>query len=145
MKDRANTEKGVREFVDNLRTRKILGFEDKLVPNKDLFLLAAALGEKNPRELQGSDGFFLFKDLKYDDKCKLEVMQIGTLRSDDEVDQFADLESCIPYCEKCAARGFDILREKVEAAKWNNDVLEDRLMKELDELYQKNVEEDDDL
>lgn len=146
--DRAYAEKGIRDYIKELKRDAVLGMTESEVENKDVFLLAAAIGINHPRRLESRDGLFNFDVLKnVRDKVPFEVMKVGTLSNDDDYDRFSSLEKCMLYCEQCAASGFDILREKVISAKNVsidnfNEVLEERLLKDLDDLYRKNVEDD---
>ena len=46
------------------------------------------------------------------------------------------------YVEKCAESGFRILEKKLEDCGDDNDLLERRMLKELDLLYTSSVEND---
>lgn len=142
MKDRASFEKANREFLEMMKERQLLGM-GTAVTNKDAFILAAALGVNHPEEMQGSkEGLFLYKDLKTRDRAMIEAALIGSLVSDEDIDEASEFSVCCDYCEKCASTGFRVLKEKVLDANQDNELLERKLLLELDHLYTQNVEDD---
>lgn len=137
-RDRVFINSGFRADVDAMKENDILGFS--MVENKDSFLLAVALGVDAPEQVKGKDGWFLMKNLKTADKALLAAVLLGTAENDSEVDSFADIEKAIDLCEECAEAGFAELRKKITDADKDRDILERRLLKELDMLYAANVE-----
>lgn len=55
---------------------------------------------------------------------------------------FADIEKALDLCEQCAESGFKDLRKRIIDAGKDREILERRMMKELDLLYTTNVEAD---
>lgn len=139
-RDRVYINANYREFIDDLKKKDLLGFE--MVENKDSFLIAVALGLQSPSQLKSKDGWFLLKNLKSADKALLSSVLLGTANSDEEIDAYADLDKNLGQCEQCAEAGFAILQKKINDANGDEDILEARLLKELDLLYTKVVEND---
>jgi len=136
--------KGKREYLQKLYSDHILGL-NSTIDNKDQALLIAVLGMNNPQKLTSRDpgGWFRLESIKAaHDKALLSCPLLGSANTDQEVDEYADLEKCMDYIEECAETGFAVLKEKIESADGDNTILERRMLKELDLLYTKNVEND---
>lgn len=129
-----------RSEIDEMQDRDILGFS--MVENKDSFLLAVAMGVDSPEAVKSKDGWFLMKNLKTTDKALLAAVLLGTANDDSDVDAFADIEKALDLCEQCAESGFKDLRKRIIDAGKDREILERRMMKELDLLYTTNVEAD---
>lgn len=129
-----------RSEIDEMKDRDILGFS--MVENKDSFLLAVAMGVDSPEAVKSKDGWFLMKNLKTTDKALLVAVLLGTANDDSDVDAFADIEKALDLCEQCAESGFKDLRKRIIDAGKDREILERRMMKELDLLYTTNVEAD---
>lgn len=129
-----------RSEIDEMKDRDILGFS--MVENKDSFLLAVAMGGDSPETVKSKDGWFLMKNLKTTDKALLAAVLLGTANDDSDVDAFADIEKALDLCEQCAESGFKDLRKRIIDAGKDREILERRMMKELDLLYTTNVEAD---
>lgn len=129
-----------RSEIDEMKDRDILGFS--MVENKDSFLLAVAMGVDSPEAVKSKDGWFLMKNLKTTDKALLAAVLLGTANDDSDVDAFADIEKALDLCEQCAESGFKDLKKRIIDAGKDREILERRMMKELDLLYTTNVEAD---
>ena len=81
-------------------------------------------------------------DIKGTDKDLLAAVLLGTANDDSDVDAFADIEKALDLCEQCAESGFKDLRKRIIDAGKDREILERRMMKELDLLYTTNVEAD---
>ncbi|MGI6721775.1 MAG: hypothetical protein ACOX4I_04330 [Anaerovoracaceae bacterium] len=136
--------KGKREYLEKLYKDKILGL-NSTIDNKDQALFFAALGIDNPTKLPSRDssGWFRLESIKTSaDKALMSCPLLGTASNDKEVDEYTDLDACMDYIEKCAENGFSVLEEKIEKADGDNDLIERRMLKNLDFLYTNNVEND---
>ena len=127
-----------RAEVDKMKENNQLGFD--MVENKDSFMLAVAMGVAIPEPVKSKDGWFLMKNLKTADKALLAAVLLGTAQNDSEVDSYADIDKAIDLCEECAEAGFRELTKKILEAGNDRDILERRLLKELDMVYSVNVE-----
>ena len=67
---------------------------------------------------------------------------LGIATTDEEINQYADLDKSIELCEQCAETGFDILKQQYEKADGDAELFERRMLKALDLLYTQNVEND---
>ena len=130
-----------RSFIDELKANDVLGF--KLLDNKESFMLAAALGINQPTECKKKRfGWTRKSYIKTADKAMWASVLLGTATTDDEINQYADLDKSIELCEQCAETGFDILKQQYEKAEGDAEVFERRMLKALDLLYTQNVEND---
>ena len=59
-----------------------------------------------------------------------------------DFDRFSQLEAYMDYVEQCAESGFRVVEKKLEECGDDNDLLERRMLKELDLLYTSVVEND---
>lgn len=137
MRDRININKNYRPFLDEMDSNNTLGFH--LISKKDIFIIATSLGLQNPKSLGPKDGYFLLKDVKSFDRVYFASINLGNNIEDKEIDKYANDEINYDIAEKCAETGFEILKEKVDSANGNEDLLIKRLLSELDLLYEKNV------
>ena len=67
---------------------------------------------------------------------------LGTMADGDDMDQYADFDKSCELCEQCAETGYQILLKKYNDAGCDEELLERRMLTELDMLYSKNVLED---
>lgn len=132
-RDRVYIDASYRKFMDEIKKLDLLGLN--LVENKDSFMLAVALGLDTPEDIKTKDGWFLTKYLKTVDKSLVASVLLGTVNNDDEVDQYADLDRSIDLCERCAVSGFKELRKRIIASNGDEELLEKRLIKEMDSWY----------
>ncbi len=139
-RDRVYINSGYRSDIEEMKDTDLLGF--KLVENKESFMLAVALGLDSPEPVKNRDGWFLMKNLKTTDKALLAAVLLGTAESDDDVDCFSDLEKSLDLCEQCAEKGYEELRQRVLDSQMDRELLERRMLKELDLLYMNLVEGD---
>lgn len=130
-----------RSFIDELKANDVLGF--KLLDNKESFMLAVALGINQPTECKKKRfGWTRKSYIKTADKAMWASVLLGTATTDEEINQYADLDKSIELCEQCAETGFDILKQQYEKAEGDAEVFERRMLKALDLLYTQNVEND---
>ena len=139
-RDRVYINSGYRSDIEEMKDTDLLGF--KLVENKESFMLAVALGLDSPEPVKNRDGWFLMKNLKTTDKALLAAVLLGTAENDDDVDCFSDLEKSLDLCEQCAEKGYEELRKRVLDSQMDRELLERRMIKELDLLYMNLVEGD---
>ena len=127
-----------REFVDQLCQKDILGFDS--LETKDIFLFVCALGLNNPTEFKNKVSYVrtsYFKDI--DDRAILIATKLGTAKTIDEIDKYCNIEFSYGEAEKCANTGFDILREKFDQAKGDEELLAAQMLLYLDTIYQKHL------
>ena len=126
------------ELIKYMNEKNILDFG--MLDNKDIFLLAASLGLNNPTEIQG--GKFGFVRLEYIKTYEMSLMAsilLGKATNNDEIDKYSDVELSYSEAERCAETGFGILKQKIEDAKNDEELLYKRLMSEIDLLYETKV------
>lgn len=130
-----------RSFIDELKTNDVLGF--KLLDNKESFMLAVALGVNQPTECKKKRfGWTRKSYIKSADKAMWASVLLGTATTDEEINQYADLDKSIELCEQCAETGFEILKQQYDKAEGDAELFERRMMKALDLLYTQMVEND---
>lgn len=127
-----------KEIKSDFVERKTLELDTS--PNLDFFLFTLALGIDNPAdEVPSKDGLTRYSYFKTKDKAILASALLGTARSDDEVENYIDFDKCTDYCEKCAERGIYELRRLYTEADCDEELLERRMMAELDRIYKSTV------
>ena len=130
-----------RSFIDELKTNDVLGF--KLLDNKESFMLAVSLGVNQPTECKKKRfGWTRKSYIKSADKAMWASVLLGTATTDEEINQYADLDKSIELCEQCAETGFEILKQQYDKAEGDAELFERRMMKALDLLYTQMVEND---
>lgn len=140
-KDRIYINLNHRTLLDEMKRKNLLF--DSIAENKDMFLMAVALGINSPAESVATrDGFILLKSLKTSDKALLGSILLKRAETDEQIDECSDFDKSLDLCELCAESGFGILRSKVIDAQWDSDILARRLLNELDLLYTKYIMDD---
>lgn len=139
-KDRVYTSSQYRNVIDDMKNKDVLGLS--IVEGKDSFMLAMALGIDNPSPLKNKVGLFQNTALKTSDKALLASVLLGTVSDDVDIDAYADFDKSTDLCEQCAETGYQVLLKKYNDADCDKDLFERRLIKELELLYMKNVEND---
>ena len=136
--DRIFINKKYKEYIDLWSGDKnILDF--KTIENIEKFTLAAALGINNPQNIVGvRDGYVRLTSIPTDSKALLSSILLGKAKND-EIDSFANEEKCYEEAEKCVESGFLILKEQIDDAKGDEELLCKRLLSEIDRLYETNV------
>lgn len=111
-----------------------------MLETKDLFLLAVALGMDKPEDIRGKkDGYFLLKNVKTYDKALFSSILLGKPENKDETDKYANADVNYDEAERCAEAGFKELKQFIEDAGGDKELLEKRAFSQLNLLYQKNV------
>ena len=136
-RDRVFTTSQYRTAIEDLKKKDVLGLG--IVEGKDVFMLAVALGLSDPQPLKNRQGLFLKTALKTADKALMASVLMGTVTEDDQIDDNADLDKSMDACEQCAEAGYQLLVKKYNDAGCDTDLLERRMLKELELLYAKNV------
>lgn len=133
---------GRREFLQMLSDKKILGFETS-IENKAQAVFFAALGIDNPTELTKRDNSGWIRSSYIQgyskDKAEVSLFMLGNAATDDDLEEAVQFDNYAEYFEKCAEGGFNELSQKLEDSDWDNEMLERRMLKELDLLYNLNV------
>ena len=124
----------LKNCIDN----EVLGIH--MLEAKDIFLLAVALGLDDPKEIQGKkDGYFRTSYIKTYDKALLSSILLGVEENKENVDTYANLDVNYDEAERCAETGFMRLKETIDSANGDSELLEKRILSQLNFLYQKNV------
>lgn len=139
-RDRIFTSKQYKNVIDDLKKNDVLGL--KIVENKDIFMLAVALGLHSPTPLKTREGLFLNTALKTADKALMASVLLGTVTDDSKIDEYADQDMSSDFCEQCAESGYQFLQKKYNDVDCDSELLERRMLKELELLYTQNVEAD---
>lgn len=139
-KDRLFVSPDYKSVVDGLKEKDVLGLQ--IVENKEIFMLAVALGLGNPIQLKKKDGLSLYTALKTADKALIASVLLGTISDSEDVDSYADFDASAELCEQYAEAGYSVLQKRFNDAGCDEELFERRLMKELEMLYMKNVEAD---
>ena len=129
--------KKVRNYVDNvLQGNDLLGFKDGAVSTTETFMLLTALGIDNPISPQSrGESYIRDATIQSLEKAMLSAVLLGTAKNNDDINAFANYDTIYKYCEKCAEGGFENLQQRIEDADYDNEILEQRLSKWLDDLY----------
>ena len=139
-KDRIYTSSQYRTVVDALKANDVLGMN--IVEGKEAFLLAVALGLNDPIPLKNKIGLFLNTALKTSDKALIAYTVLGSLAEDQDIDEYANFDKASDFCEQCAEAGYQVLQKKYNDANCDEELLERRMIKELELLYAQSVAAD---
>lgn len=126
------------EMLDGWQSKNTLGL--KVLENKDIFLLAVALGLSTPEDFkEKKDDYFLLKNVETYDKALFGSILLGKLENTDNIDSFSNMDINYDESERCAISGFKKLKEFIDSAGGDSELLEKRALAQLNLLYQKNV------
>lgn len=126
------------EMLDGWQSKNTLGL--KVLENKDIFLLAVALGLSTPEDFkEKKDGYFLLKNVETYDKALFGSILLGKLENTDNIDSFSNMDINYDESERCAISGFKKLKDFIDSAGGDSELLEKRALAQLNLLYQKNV------
>ena len=137
--------KEYKQLISDLSGEKILGFDS--ASTLDNFCLAVALGISNPQKVLSKESYarteYLHNDFR--SNALLSAVNIARARNDDEVDEFATLDSIIDYTEMLAYSGFGELAEmlgEIKRGEASKQLIEKRLESVLETMYLQNIEND---
>ncbi len=137
--------KEYKQLISDLSDEKILGFDS--ASTLDNFCLAAALGINNPQKVLSKESYarteYLHNDFR--SNALLSAVNIARARNDDEVDEFATLDSIIDYTEMLAYSGFGELAEmlgEIKRGEASKQLIEKRLESALETMYLQYIEND---
>ena len=139
-RDRVYVSEQFKNTMDELKKADVLGLS--LAEGKEVFMLSVALGLDKPAPLKNRVVLFLNTALKTADKALIASALLGTMADGDDMDQYADFDKSCELCEQCAETGYQILLKKYNDAGCDEELLERRMLTELDMLYSKNVLDD---
>lgn len=134
-KDRLYVSPDYKSAIEALKEKDVLGIQ--IAENKDIFMLAVALGLSNPTTLKKRDGLSLYTALKVADRSLMACVLLGTIKDNNEIDLYANFDASTDLCEQCAEGGYTVLQKKYNDAGCDEELLERRLIKELEMLYNK--------
>lgn len=138
MRDRLFINVAYRDEIDKWKNKKILGID--LLDTKDIFLLAVSLGYNNPSEIKGKrDGFTRTSYIKIRDKAMMASIALGKKENQSSVDSYANDDASFDEAERCAEAGFAILKEMIDSANGDEELLEKRLLSRMNLMHQKNM------
>ena len=126
--------------MDELKKKDVLGLN--LAEGKDIFMLAVALGLNSPAQLKSKEGLFLNTALKTADRALMASVLLGTVTDEAQLDEYANLELSADLCEQCAEAGYQVLQRLYNDADCNADLLERRLLRDMELLYMRYIEAD---
>ena len=138
MADRIFINKKYKPYIDEWSNEKnILDF--KAIENIEKFTIAAALGINSPLPATGArEGYVRLQSIPSDNRAILSSILLGKANSK-EIDGFSNEEACYSAAEECVESGLLILKEKIDQANGDEDLLCKRMMVEIDRLYETNV------
>lgn len=137
--------KEYKQLISDLSDEKILGFDS--ASTLDNFCLAVALGINNPQKVLSKESYarteYLHNDFR--SNALLSAVNIARARNDDEVDEFATLDSIIDYTEMLAYSGFGEIAEmlgEIKRGEASKQLIEKRLESALETMYLQYIEND---
>lgn len=139
-RDRIYFPRKYKQFNQSLSNHEInsLGLDN--LNKLDLFKLAVALGLDDPQDFDGAkEGLFLLKDVKSTyDLSLINVVKLGVADSNDEIDEYCNIDINYDEAERCACSGFGKLKNLVENNQ-DESLLIKKMFRELEKLYMTNV------
>lgn len=119
-----------------IKKNKIFGFDQ--LDNKHLYFFAVSLGlNKNTDavDTKGASSWFCTETINTQREETLIRLCLLGKASEEQVEEFIDLDKNYRESELYAHIGFGILKEKIEHAHNDNELLSKILMSDLDRLY----------
>jgi hypothetical protein len=124
-------------YIKKLEEDGILGFNS--VSNKDKFKFGVALGLNNPKEFDNKKDLDRIEYWGPLDKAQLITIKLATAESNDDIDEYCDIEYSYVAAEQCANRGFEKLKKQLDDAKGDEELFVKLMIFKLDLLYENNV------
>lgn len=137
--------KEYKQLISDLSDERMLGFDSS--STLENFCLAVALGINDPQKVLSKESYarteYLHNDFR--SNALLSAVNIARANNDDEVDEFATLDSIIDYTETLAQSGFGQLTEmlgEIKRGEASKQLIEKRMESDLETLYLLNVVND---
>ena len=133
---------GRRDFLTRLFEKGIFGLSQS-ISNKDQAFFIASWGIVDPKDYKKRDnsGWIRSDYIKFaEEKALMSTPLLASALNDEEVGEYAEYGIYKTHFEKCIEKGFQVIEEKVEDAHWDNNLLERRVLSDLDLLYTKYIE-----
>ncbi len=131
---------GRRELIKEFQDKNIFGLRQSSMTNQDLAFFISSWGLHDPVRPKKYDqgGFTRLSYIKTaEDKALACLPLLGTAESEDDIEELSQIEECWDYLELCLEKGFQELETMVKDASWDNDLLEARILRLLDNQYTK--------
>lgn len=136
-----NINKSLRNTVLNdWDDSNVLGFH--FAANKEIYMLAVALGLDCPEDITtAKEGYIRTENqtIKSYDRSLFASILLGTVVDETDIDKYANIEVNYDESERCAEAGFKKLTELIDDVNGDWELLEKRLMSQMNLLYEKNV------
>lgn len=135
---------GRRELLNDFYKNNIFGLSPA-IGNKDqaFFIASWGIGAPESYKKRDNSGWIRSDYIKFaEEKAIMSAPLLSTAVTDDDIGDFAEYGVYKDYFEKCVEKGFQVIEEKVKEAGWDNNLLERRVLSELDLLYTNYIEND---
>ena len=104
--------------------------------NKDIYLLAVAMGLDNPTEqMIKPESWTRVVNFSEKDKALIISALLGTAGSTDEIEEYCDLNNAFSYCKKFTDAGFEEIDRIAADVKYNPELLVRKMLNYVDEIY----------
>ena len=127
-----------REIVAKMKNHNLLalGKGENDMNNKDIYLLAVAMGLDNPTEqMIKPESWTRVVNFSEKDKALIISALLGTAGSTDEIEEYCDLNNAISYCKKFTDAGFEEIDRIAADVKYNPELLVRKMLNYVDEIY----------
>lgn len=115
------------------KDKNILDFNS--IENIEKFSFVASLGINKPASVQARKDYIRYESIPTKYKSILSSILLGK-SSEKEIDKCANEDICLDEAEKCFEAGFPILKQKIDSANGDEELLMKRMMDEIDLLYE---------
>jgi hypothetical protein len=136
--DRLYYSKKAKKIVEQIDESKYLGLHNTNTSRLELFLFAMSLGINSSLELENQESFVLAQSIKPEDDALLFATSIGYEEDTTDINKTSEKSYVYDFAQKCANSGFLMIENMIQNE--NPISVELKLLSELDDLYQKNVQ-----
>ena len=135
---------GSREIVVKMKEHNLLsiGKGEGDSNNKDIYLLAIALGLENPTDRMSRPESWT-RTINFDefDKSLVKAAYLGSVADGDNISQYCDIREAFSYCKKLTDAGFIEIDKFAHEALYDPELMVKKMLEYVDSIYDDVIKE----
>lgn len=133
------------EIVRKMKEHKLLsiGKSEGDSNNKDIYLLAVALGLDHPGEkMSNIDSYTRVTNFRPQDRSLITSVLLGTADEDSDISSYCGLKNAFDYCKQFTDAGFRAIDRFAAEANYDPDLMVRKMLDHVDSIYDDVIEEE---
>ena len=111
--------------------------------NKDIYLLAVALGLDHPGEkMSNIDSYTRVTNFRPQDRSLITSVLLGTADEDSDISSYCGLKNAFDYCKQFTDAGFRAIDRFAAEANYDPDLMVRKMLDHVDSIYDDVIEEE---